>query len=111
MALGTITKVTAAGVAESLVAPAASDSFAWPSTSPRAVWLEVDNASGGSINVTITSKAAASDGLAQDDKVVAVGAGVRSKIAISEAFLDAATGLVAVAFSSTTGVTANPFYL
>lgn len=108
MALAAATRVTAAGITQTLATPAASDSFAYPSN-PHSVWMEVNNASGGSINVTVDSEAAAADGLAQSNKIVAVGAGVRKAFEIGEAFKDA-NGDVVVTFSATASVTAAVYY-
>jgi hypothetical protein len=109
MALAAATRVTAAGITDSLSAPLATDSVAYPSN-PRGVWMEVNNASAGSVTVTVASQATAADGLAQSDKSVAVGAGLRKSFEISEAFKDS-NGDINFTFSAVTSVTADVFYL
>jgi hypothetical protein len=75
--------------------------------------LHVRNASGGSINVTLTSVVAAEPGLAPANKVIAVGAGVFTDIRIKPAsrFKDAngrCTATCSATTSITVGVTRTP---
>lgn len=110
MALGSPQQITNSGVTPSFATPAASDSFTYPSNA-HAVWMEVKNASGASITVTVTSQATAGDGLAASDKTVTVPATTGDKaFRISGAFKDGSDA-VSVSFSATTSVTAGVFYV
>jgi hypothetical protein len=110
MALGAAQQVTNAGVTPSYATPAASDSFAWPTSNPPVVWMHVKNANVAVCNVTVTSQASASDGLAKNDKPVAVPASTGDKLfRIGQVFKDA-DGNVAVAFDVQTSVSVGIFY-
>lgn len=69
--------------------------------------LVVDNASGGSINVTFVAKKGCSNGGVLHDKVVAVAAGAREFLppVSTEFYNDPDTGRVQVTFSSVVTVT------
>lgn len=101
--------ITNAGVTESLSAVSASDSFTYPSGTSN-VWMEVANASAGSITVTVESEAPVSDGVQEQDKSVAVAAGARAKFRVSQAFR-ASDNSVGLTFSATASVTAGVFYI
>lgn len=75
MAALTTSSVVAAGLTDTLAAVAASDTF----TNSGSEWIEVANASGGSINVTITASQTYL-GETITSRVVAVGNGARKKI-------------------------------
>lgn len=109
MAVLTPINVTTAGATVTLAAANSTEEFAYPSNT-RAVWYHIDNAGGGSINVTITSPVAASEGLAASDRVVAVGAGATKAIYIP-ALYTASDGSVDIALSGTTSVTAAVLYV
>lgn len=67
--------------------------------------LVVNNGSGGSINVTIVSRAAPDPGEAAADKVIAVPAGQRFLIGPFPQQFEDANGLVTVNYSATATVT------
>jgi hypothetical protein len=68
--------------------------------------LIVKNGSGGSINVTITSKKRSSPGLAPADVVVAVAAAAEKHILVGQSgFADPVSGAASVAYSSAVTVT------
>lgn len=69
-------------------------------------FVDVNNGSGASINVTIAVPGNTSYGLAQPDVVTAVAAGARRRFGPFPADLaDPADGLVAIAYSAVTSVT------
>lgn len=109
MAVLTPLNVTTAGATVTLTAANSTEEFVYPSNT-RAVWYYVTNGGGGSINVTITSPASASEGLAASDRVVAVGAGVTMAIYIPSVYV-ASDGSVDIALSGTTSVTAAVMYI
>lgn len=112
MAVLTVTDITVAGVANTLTAVSASDTFVDDGTGRT--FLDVANASGSSINVTIpdvkTSVVVPGYGtLVPGDIVVAVANGARKLIGpFPDAYRDA-SGIVTAQFSGTSSVTANPF--
>jgi hypothetical protein len=75
------------------------------------VILDVNNASGGSINVTVgdpgTTPAGNPASGSPAGRVVAVPAGAQRDIYISPRNVDPSTGVVTVTYSSTTSVTAE----
>jgi len=109
--MATYTPVTPA-IAGTVMAPAAvaaSDTFANPRGN---AFLYVKNASGGSINVTLTAQQTArpADGpfpsMTLANNVVAVGAGVEKLIGPIPAAFNDGNGNVTVGYSATTSVTA-----
>jgi hypothetical protein len=89
-----------------LDAVAATDTVAGDSDN---LWVHVSNASGGSINVTLTDAGKTPAGTASNPagQVVAVGAGVQKLIKLPRALADPTTGLITVAFSSQATITAR----
>lgn len=67
--------------------------------------LYVNNASGGSINVTLTTPEVVEGTLAVADRVVAVAAGTIRLIPVPARYNDPSTGLASIAYSSATSVT------
>lgn len=102
MALITVATAVDTGIDIVGAAVAASDTFA--NTGQEVVLI--NNGSGGSINVTITTPATV-DGLAVEDRVVAVANGVTKAIGPFKTgvYNDSATGLVTVTCSATSSVT------
>lgn len=96
-----VQQIGAAGLAPSFTAAAAGQTIK-PDDHTS---LRVNNASGGSINVTLTATGPCSQGFLHD-RVVAVAAGAIKDIAVGPAkqFADA-TGQAAITYSSTTTVT------
>lgn len=101
MALITATLVTSVGVIAAPAAVSASDTL---DVSNGRTWLEVVNASGGSINVTITVPYTV-DALTIGPRVVAVAAGVTKKIYIPPLYGPIAT----IAYSATATITAAAY--
>lgn len=101
-ALSTSTVVTS-GLTDTLAAVAASDTF----TNNGSQWIEVANASGGSINVTISAGTYKTEDIA--DRVVAVANGARKKIGPFPVDIFGTT--VTVVCSATTSVTIGVFQL
>jgi hypothetical protein len=99
-------EIAATGTIPSYAAVASTDKY--PATDGK-TFLHVKNASVSSINVTVTSQATATEGLAAANLVVAVGAGAEKMIRISAIYIDS-TGFVNVAYSATTTVTAGAFH-
>ena len=94
--------VTPAGVTPAPRAAAAADTVVpGPET-----YVHVDNASGGSINVTVVGKRACNQGVLHD-LVVAVPAAGRKIIGpiLAPQFADPTTGLASVNYSATPSVT------
>uniref|UniRef100_UPI003F497116 hypothetical protein n=1 Tax=Arthrobacter silvisoli TaxID=2291022 RepID=UPI003F497116 len=89
-----------AGTAPTFAAPSASD------TVPIGSVLVVKNASGASINVTLTTPPTLETGDAYPDKVYAVAAGAEKWIPVLGVYQDPVTKVAAVAFSATASVTA-----
>lgn len=101
-----VTPLSRSGITDTLTA-ANVDGHTITNTADN-MWIEVDNGSGGSINVTIAITTTV-DGLAVSNRVVAVGAGVRKKIG---PFPRAHYGTtVTVTFSAVTTVTCGAFSL
>lgn len=114
MALLTVTDITDAGIVPSLAAVNAEDTFVDDGTSR--VFLEVANASGGSINVTIPAVQTAANvpgvgTLTVSNIVVAVANGARKFIGPFTPAYRSAAGLVTVQYSGTSSVTAAAFRL
>lgn len=104
MTLRTAVQAQIAGVVATPYTPAASDTFAWGDN----VALFVTNGAGAPINVTVTVPGNTKYGEANPDKVIAVANGTSKVIGPFPADLrDPTDGLVHVAFSSTTTITAQ----
>jgi hypothetical protein len=105
----TVQDMAITGTTLNFGAAAAGDTI--PMTAADRVCLLVNNASGSSINVTLTVKATPQivSGIGSEtiaDKVIAVAAGaIKSIGSIGVGFIDQTTGKVSVAYSSTTTVT------
>ena len=104
----TATSVLVTGTTDTL-ASANVDGYTIANPSER-MWIEVNNGSGGSINVTIET-VVTEDGLDLPDRVVAVGAGVRKKIGPFKRTTHNTSGKVKVTFSAVTTVTFGAFTL
>lgn len=104
MALRTAVQAQITGAVATEYTPASEDTFEWGDD----VALFVTNGSGSSINVTVTVPGNTKYAQAQPDVVVAVAAGVSKVIGpFPSDLVDPSDGLVHVAFSSTTSVTAQ----
>lgn len=103
MATLTVVDITRSGVDVVGATPGVSGDE-WANTGRE--FIEVKNASGGSINVTLDLKGTI-DGLAITDKVIAVGDGVTKAIGPfpKGIYNDSATGLAKATCSVTSGVT------
>jgi hypothetical protein len=103
----TVNSLTRAGIVDALAA-AGVDGHTVDNTAER-MWIEVENGSGASINVTIDVVINV-DGLAVTDRVVAVAAGVRKKIGPfpSNIYNDGNSDIL-VTFSAVTDVTIGAF--
>lgn len=109
MALMTGRTIVAAGGTFSLAAVAASDTISGEFIGERGAILDVNNGSGGSINVTISDPGRTAAGNTGTAQVVAVGAGARKQIFIGKGNVDPTTGLATVTYSATTSVTAEVY--
>lgn len=116
MATISVQSIASAGLVPALAAVAASDEFV--DDGKGNTFLEVANANGSSINVTIAVKNAGPYRLpglglvTLASIVVAVANGARKFIGpFSEAYIDQSTGRVQVSYSATSGVTAGAFKL
>jgi hypothetical protein len=105
----TVQDASFAGVALSFGAAAEGDTI--PMTASDRICLIVNNGSGDSINVTLTAETTSATvsgygSVTLADAVVAVAAGAEKVIGpIPAAYINTATGKVAVAYSATTDVT------
>jgi len=111
MAALVVTPLAAPDITDTLTtANAGGDTFgsaAVPMVAGRS-WIECNNASGGSITVTIDSQAIEGPGEAESNRAVAVGAGVRKKLLIEDnAWI--ADGVVTVTYSGVTTFTVGAF--
>jgi hypothetical protein len=68
--------------------------------------LHVKNASGGSMNVTLTDPSVTAAGSVSVNPVIAVPAAGERMIYLNPALMNPATGTIAVAFSATASITA-----
>lgn len=111
MALLSVRTFSASGGAISRVAVNTTDTISGDAIGDRGVILDVNNASGGSINVTIgdpgTTPAGNAAAGSPAGRVVAVPAGQQRDIYISPRNVDPATGVVTITYSSATSVTAE----
>jgi hypothetical protein len=73
------------------------------------LFLHVKNASGGSINVTITDPGTTASGSAATNPVIAVPAAGERMIYLNQYYTSPSTGTITVAFSATASVTAALF--
>lgn len=110
MAILTVQSIVKTGLIDALVAAAGGgDSF----QNTGNEFLDVNNASVGSINVTVAAQKACADygvSNAAHDIVVAVGAGVRKKIGpFDPKVYNDANGRVQITYSDVTTLTVNPF--
>lgn len=94
------------GVVSTLVAASGGGDKAVPGDG---AYLEVLNGSGSSITVTIATPEVVDGSLAVADRAVAVGAGVRTKIALPAELYEQADGLAWITYSSATTVTVGSF--
>jgi hypothetical protein len=106
MATITAQTVTATGLAPVYSAVTASDQFI---PDPNGLVYHVKNASGASINVTVTDAGFSPAGNVGGNPVVAVPAAGERFIYLNPALVNAATGFITVAHSGTTSVTAALF--
>ena len=107
MAVLTVGTISLTGVATNLQAVSSTDEFA----NDGNTFLDVNNGSGSSINVTFTTPGTVG-GVAIENPVIAVAAGARKRIGpFDPSVFNAADGNVDVAFSATTTVTAEPVRL
>jgi len=109
MALRAVNTVTAAGVATNFTAVAASDTIASSDIGSRGVIYEVNNASGGSINVTVVDPGFSPAGNAGTSVVNAVANGTRERMFIGPQHVDPATGVATINHSGTSSVTAEAY--
>jgi hypothetical protein len=111
MALLTVRTFQAAGGAIARIAVNSTDTISGSDIGDRGVILDVNNASGGSINVTVGDPGTTPAGNAASGspagRVVAVPAGAQRDIYISPRNVDPATGVATITYSSTTSVTAE----
>lgn len=107
MAVLTVGTISLTGVATNLQAVSVADEFA----NDGNTFLDVNNGSGSSINVTFTTPGTVG-GVAIENPVIAVAAGARKRIGpFNPSVFNAADGNVDVAFSATTTITAEPVKL
>lgn len=113
MALLTVRTISAAGSAVSRSAVAASDTISGSDIAERGVVLDVNNASGGSINVTIGDPGQTPAGNPATGtpagRVVAVPAGAQRQIYVGPRNVDPSTGVATVTYSAQTSVTAEAY--
>lgn len=109
MAARSVNTMTAAGVVTNLTAVAASDTIASSEIGDRGVIYEVNNGSGGSINVTISDPGLTPAGNVGVAVVNAIANGVRERMVITKNNVDPATGLVTITHSATATVTAEAY--
>lgn len=103
MALGAVQQITVAGVAQTYAAPSATENI-----NPDAgLFLHVKNANAAACVVTFTDAGRTPGGSAATNPTVSVPATTGDKmIAVPAAFANTTTGLIAVAFSVQTSVSA-----
>lgn len=113
MALLTVRSITAAGAAIARAAVSSSDTIDGSAIGDRGLVLDVNNASGGSINVTIgdpgTTPAGNPASGTPAGRVVAVPAASQRQIFVGPRNVDPATGVATVSYSATTSVTAEVY--
>ena len=112
-----ITKIPAGGVdlgalaasETELKAAEASDTIAWPAGASSIFLLAKTGAT--DTTITVTSRAAAGDGLARDDKEQTLGTNKHWLFEISQAFRDADDEVTVAASGARTNVVLGAFYL
>lgn len=113
MALLTVRSIVATGAAIARSAVAASDTIAGSVIADRGVVLDVSNASGSSINVTISDPGTTPAGNPASGspagRVVAVGAGAQKQIFVGPKNVDPATGFATITYSAQATVTAEAY--
>lgn len=113
MALLTVRTITASGAAVARTAVAASDTISGNDIADRGVILDVNNASAGSINVTVGDPGQTPAGNPASGtpagRVIAVPAGGQRQIYIGPKNVDPATGVVTITYSAQTSVTAEAY--
>lgn len=102
MALAGVQQVIPAGLNPAYATPLSSESII-PNDD---LVLHVKNASGGSINVTLTDPTVTVAGSVATNPVIAVPAAGERMIYLNAALASPSTGLITVAFSATTSITA-----
>jgi hypothetical protein len=108
MALLASQQVVQAGLNPTLQAAAAGGDTFRPGTT---TWLEVDNAGGGAVTVTIDSVTPSNYGT-DEDLAVSVPAGGRRKIGpLSEQRFAGAAGTGSISYSGVTSVTVGVFHI
>lgn len=112
MATLTNNEIVDAGLTDALVAAAAGGDQVLIDSDYRN-WIEVANASGGSINVTLAAqqtsvKVSGQGTLTIASRVIAVAAGARRKIPLREYMKDT-TGYAQITYSAVTSVTVGAF--
>jgi hypothetical protein len=105
MAQLTATSVTSAATTVTAAAVTTSDTVLSSDIGTNGALLNVINASGGSINVTISDPNTTAIGNAGTAVAQAVGAGVDRWFRLSPGHVNSSTGVATVAFSSATSVT------
>lgn len=109
----TVNDIVMSGVIASFGAAASGDTI--PIAGDDRVYLEVINANGASINVTITKQTTSVNvpgegSVTLSNRVVAVADGTRKKIGpFNSSDIDPTNGKVSIAWSATTGVTRAAF--
>lgn len=111
MALLTAVTPTFAGVTTTAGSVTSSDTIADATVSPNGCILHVHNASGGSMNVTISDPGFSPLGNAGTAGAVAIANGAAKAFRIPPAAVNPSTGVATVAFSATTSVTYELFKL
>ncbi len=106
----TVTEITRDGIVTTTLPTTPTATHGNKFLNDGKTFLEVNNGSGDSINVTFDTPGSV-DGFAIADKVVAVGAGVRKKIGPFTATFNQADGYVWVVCSAVTTVTIGAFRL
>lgn len=113
MALLTVRTITAAGAAVARTAVSASDTIDGGAIGDRGVVLDVNNGSGGSINVTVGDPGLTPAGNPASGspagRVIAVPAGQQRQIYIGPKNVDPSTGVATITYSATTSVTAEAY--
>jgi hypothetical protein len=99
-------QVLVPGGSESTLAAAAGGGDTCPAGD--GVFLEVDNASGSAVTVTLVTPGTTPEGLAIADREVSVPAGERWKIPVGRVFAKA-DGRADITYSSATSVTVGAF--
>jgi hypothetical protein len=102
MALATVQSITPAGLNPAYATPLSTEQI----VPMDRLFLHVKNASGGSINVTLTDPSLTPAGSVATNPVIAVPAAGERMIFLSPNLASPATGTIQAAFSATASVTA-----